>query len=80
MKSASLSISESQQPKIFKSIRKKLVFKVDYKSTFKKIGISLISILIFLAVWHIGASYLFNIEADSKIAKALADQGPAEAQ
>lgn len=80
MKSASLSISESQQPNIFKSILKKFTFKVDYKSTSKNIAISVISILIFLVVWHLGASYLFNVEADSRIAKALADQGPAEAQ
>jgi nitrate/nitrite transport system permease protein len=33
------------------------------------------SILVFLGVWHLGATWLFNIEADRKIQKALTEQG-----
>jgi len=35
--------------------------------------------LIFLGVWQLSASYLFNVEATAKIQKALTDQGAAAA-
>lgn len=45
----------------------------------KKTGISFLSMMIFLLVWFLGSSYLFNIEANVKIQKALQDQGAAAA-
>ncbi len=80
MKSASISIPKDQKPRILQILAKKLSFKVDIKSSLKKVGISILAILVFLIVWHLGATYLFQVEANSKIAKALADQGPAEAE
>ncbi|UXP33295.1 ABC transporter permease subunit [Reichenbachiella agarivorans] len=35
----------------------------------------LFSVILFLGIWHSGATYLFNKEADRKIEKALTDQG-----
>ena len=54
--------------------------KINFSGVFKNIGISLVSILIFLGVWQASASYLYNIEATAKIEKALADQGAAAAE
>ena len=45
----------------------------------KNIGISLLSMLIFLFIWQISANALYEIEANAKIAKALKSQGGAEA-
>ncbi len=46
---------------------------------FKNLAISLLSMLVFLLVWQLGSSYLFNMEASSKIEKARIDQGDAAA-
>lgn len=54
--------------------------KVDVKSILKNYAISIISVLIFLVVWQLGSSYLFNLEATSKINKVMTDQGAAEAE
>lgn len=40
----------------------------------------ILSIGLFLLLWHSGATYLYNKEADRKIEKALVDQGEAAAQ
>lgn len=53
--------------------------KIDFKKAFKNIGISLFSMLIFLIIWSAGAAYLYNVEADAKIQKALETQGQAAA-
>ncbi|MFT6995796.1 MAG: nitrate/nitrite transport system permease protein [Maribacter sp.] len=42
----------------------------------KKTGITLVSILLFLGLWHLGSKALYNKEATYKIEKALAEQGP----
>ncbi len=39
-----------------------------------------LSILAFIGIWHIGATWLFNIEADRKIQKALTEQGAPAAE
>lgn len=46
----------------------------------KKTGITLISILLFLAFWHFGSKALYNKEATYKIEKAIAEQGQAAAE
>jgi len=48
-------------------------------SSLKKTGITLLSILLFLGLWHLGSKALYNIEADYKIEKALTEQGQAAA-
>ncbi len=58
---------------------KGLIPKVDVKALLKNSGISLMSILFFLLLWHLGAGYLFNIEATAKIEKARTEQGAAAA-
>jgi len=49
--------------------------KFDAKAVFRKLLVPVISIVLFVVLWHIGATALFNIEADYKIQKALTEQG-----
>lgn len=44
-------------------------------SLFKKVFLPLISVLIFLLLWHYGAMALYNIEKDARIEKALTERG-----
>lgn len=53
--------------------------KGDIWASFKKTGITILSILLFLGLWHLGSKALYNIEADYKIEKALTEQGQAAA-
>lgn len=46
----------------------------------KNLGITLASMLLFLLVWQLSASYLYNVEAESRIARVETEQGAAEAQ
>ncbi|CAZ95686.1 ABC transporter permease [Zobellia galactanivorans] len=48
-------------------------------SWLKKSGITLLSILLFLGLWHMGSKALYNKEANYKIEKALTEQGQAAA-
>lgn len=41
----------------------------------KRVVIPVFSIFLFIMMWHGGATYLYNVEADAKIEKALNDQG-----
>ncbi|QCX01720.1 ABC transporter permease [Aggregatimonas sangjinii] len=50
--------------------------KGDLFSSFKKTGITILSIALFLGLWHLGAKALYNIEATYKIEKAMTEQGP----
>ncbi|MEO0472879.1 MAG: ABC transporter permease subunit [Bacteroidota bacterium] len=43
-------------------------------------GVSLLSMLLFLLVWQLGASYLYNVEAEARIRKTLAEQGAVAAE
>ena len=61
------------------SIAKALKPKINYKSASKNMIISLVSILLFVLLWHLGSKALYNIEAESRIATVLAEQGAAEA-
>ncbi|MEM6359876.1 MAG: ABC transporter permease [Bacteroidota bacterium] len=44
-------------------------------SFLKKAVFPLVSILLFISLWHSGASYLYSIEADRRIEKAMNDGG-----
>lgn len=46
----------------------------------KSAGITLASMLLFLLVWQLSASYLYNVEATSRIERVLAEQGEVEAE
>ncbi|MDH7444184.1 ABC transporter permease [Aquimarina sp. 2201CG14-23] len=46
---------------------------------FKKILLPVLSVGMFLLLWHSGATYLYNVEKDARIEKALSDQGEAGA-
>ncbi len=73
---------ESQKINVMKPITEffKLKFgKVNFLKGFKKTGITILSILLFLGFWHLGSKSLYNKEADYKIEKALTEQGQAAA-
>jgi len=53
--------------------------KDEIKAILRKTLVPIASILLFIGLWHLGAKALYNIEAEFKIAKALEDQGQAEA-
>ncbi len=46
---------------------------------FKKVVLPILSVLLFLILWHSGATYLYNIEKEARIEKAFADRGEAAA-
>ncbi|SHJ06221.1 ABC transporter permease [Aquimarina spongiae] len=45
----------------------------------KKVLLPIVSVGLFLIIWHSGATYLYNVEKDARIEKALADRGEAAA-
>ena len=63
---------------IFSADKPKIKF--DAKAIFRSFLLPIITVLIFLGVWHMGSSYLFNVEANAKIEKALTDQGAIAAE
>lgn len=68
---------------IFGKLRQKISIgtpKFDLKNSAKGWGITILSILIFLLIWQLGSTYLYNVEANVKIQKALNDQGAAAAE
>jgi len=44
---------------------------------FNKVVLPILSVGLFLLLWHSGAKYLYNVEKDARIEKALNDQGEA---
>lgn len=44
-------------------------------ASFKNAGITIVSILLFLCLWHFGSKALYNKEANYRIEKALTEQG-----
>ncbi|MEL6945563.1 MAG: ABC transporter permease, partial [Bacteroidota bacterium] len=75
-----ITISQKSTPKtgIFSNLGSKvsgLVPKIDWLALLKNTGVTLASMLVFLLIWHLGASYLYNIEATAKIEKARTEQG-----
>ncbi|WP_394748113.1 ABC transporter permease [Spongiimicrobium salis] len=77
----SVSVTKTRELK-WASIVKALLYsfkvkipKFNVKTLVKKIGIPLLSILLFIGLWHMGAKALYNTEADYKIEKAMTDQG-----
>ena len=76
MAEKTIQINPSIFANLSETFKSKLSFKkLDFSSTLKNTGISLLSMLIFLMIWQFSASYLFNIEATAKIQKALTEQG-----
>ena len=76
----SIPFSQSILASLGETFRVKFILKkLDFSSTLKNTGISLLSMLIFLGTWQLSASYLFNIEASAKIQKVLTEQGAAAA-
>ena len=77
----SVTISKSKEMKIVGGIRELLAKlnlklpKFNPKGLLSKLLIPILSIILFIALWHFGAKVLFNIEADYKIQKALNEQG-----
>ena len=53
--------------------------KGDFITSLKKTGITILSIGLFLGLWHLGSKALYNIEANHRIEKALAERGQAAA-
>ncbi|WP_242204168.1 ABC transporter permease [Aestuariivivens insulae] len=54
--------------------------KEDLKGFLRKIVVPIASVFLFIGLWHMGAKYLYNTEAEFKIQKALTDQGPEAAE
>ncbi|MCB0630599.1 MAG: ABC transporter permease [Saprospiraceae bacterium] len=54
--------------------------KVNVRQMGKKTLISMLSIMAFLVFWHLGARWLYDIEATEKVEKALEEQGEAAAR
>jgi len=46
----------------------------------KSAGITLASMALFLLVWQLSSSYLYNVEAESRIERVMAEQGAEEAE
>lgn len=80
MASTSLTVSEGKKGGFLKALIDLFKIKVDFSGVLKKSIITVFSVLAFLGIWHLGSAYLYNIEADSKIEKALGEQGSAAAE
>ena len=69
---------KGQRTSFLKPIISKItpVFKQEKMfESLKKIGITVLSIVLFIGLWHLGSKALYNKEANFTIAKALEDQG-----
>ncbi|WP_044631372.1 ABC transporter permease [Neotamlana sedimentorum] len=53
--------------------------KQDYLKILRKFIVPILSIFLFIGIWHLGAKALYNKEAEFKIEKALTEQGQAAA-
>lgn len=77
----SVIVNKTQELKLGNAIRSTLTkFKIrtpkfDFRTLLRKVVVPLVSILLFIGLWHWGAKALYAIEADYKIQKALTDQG-----
>ena len=78
-----ITLKEERKGRIsFKSFIVKLTPKFqkgDLIPWFKKTGITILSIAVFLGLWHLGSKALYNIEASHRIEKALTERGQAAA-
>lgn len=54
--------------------------KTGMVSFLKKTGITVLSILFFIGLWHMGSKTLYNIEAEYRIEKALTERGQEAAE
>ncbi|MDT0620356.1 ABC transporter permease [Croceitalea vernalis] len=53
--------------------------KFDFGTVLKKLIVPIVSILVFIGIWHVGADALRQREIDFRVEKAVADQGQAAA-
>lgn len=58
-----------------KSIATGNIEKEDFRNFLRQVVVPIASILLFIGLWHMGAKWLYTIEADYKIEKALTEQG-----
>ncbi|UOY08940.1 ABC transporter permease [Muricauda sp. SCSIO 64092] len=77
----SVVVNKSEELKVagmLKTLLSKINFtlpRLDGKGLVRNLLIPLVSIILFVVLWHFGAKALFTIEADYKIQKALTEQG-----
>ncbi|OAV44562.1 ABC transporter permease [Lewinella sp. 4G2] len=55
-------------------------FRKSLPGTLKSLGITLVSMALFLAVWQVSATYLYGVEANARVERALSEQGEVAAQ
>lgn len=81
MKEATISLPSTNKTKkkLLEGVKISMPSKENLFSSGKKLAISLASMLLFLGLWQLGSTALFNIEADARIEKALNEQGAAAA-
>lgn len=72
-------LSRQESVKAFLAKFKFKLPKFDLKTVLKKVLVPLLSIVVFLSLWHFGAEALRQREIDHRIEKTLADQGQAAA-
>ncbi|NER16304.1 ABC transporter permease [Spongiivirga citrea] len=75
-------LKQGQNSSFLKPLLLKLTSRFQKKSvlsSLKKTGITVLSILLFLGLWHLGSKALYNKEASFKIEKALTERGQAAA-
>lgn len=81
----SVTVNKSEDLKlagVLKSIIAKLKIKApkfEFNTVLRKIVIPIISILVFIGIWHFGSEILRQREIDFRVEKTLADQGQLEA-
>ncbi|NND34698.1 MAG: ABC transporter permease subunit [Saprospiraceae bacterium] len=78
-------LSSSEAPisvsnKLVIKFREFLPKKGYFISLFKNAGISILSMVVFLLIWQFGSAYLYNIEAQVKIEKAMSAGGATAAK
>ena len=77
----SVAVNKSEELKVegmLKTLLSKINFtlpRFDGKGLVRNLLIPVVSIILFVVLWHFGAKALFTIEADYKIQKALTEQG-----
>src|SRR5690606_30793600 len=54
--------------------------KKHFKETSQRLLIPILSVFVFIFVWHSGSKALYNIEAEARIVKVLNDQGEEAAE
>lgn len=78
----SVAVNKAQQQvkwteglKTFLSKLKIKPIKLEFNAVLKKLIVPIVSIAVFIGIWHVGANALRQREIDFRVEKALADQG-----